>query len=120
MDTKVLKCKLKDLADELLEKKEENTILKEVNEKKKNGFVTNNVSLENELPNSTSKNDKELKDTVKKLEHNLERVTEKELLDKKERIRLFKKMEIISESRKSNLENLKQNMMKLKKNKNAT
>ena len=101
VDAEVLKAKLKDLADELLKKKEENKILKEVNEKKQNDFVTNNVSLENELLNSTSKIYEELKEKMKKLEHKLERVAEKELFE--ERIKLFKKMEIISELRKSNL-----------------
>ena len=78
------------------------------------------MSLENELLNSTSKNDEELKDKIKKLEHKLERFAEKELFEKKERIKLFKKMEIVSESRKSNLENFKQSVMKLKENNNAT
>ena len=48
-----------------------------------------------DLNENVSKNDEELKDKIKKLEHKLERVAEKELFE--ERIKLFKKMEIISE-----------------------
>ena len=101
-----------DLEDEILEKGIEVLHLSEENEHFKR-MESKLPSLHNELVHETVK-EADLRNRCKRLEADLKDFKENESLERKERIDLLKHIETIENSKKEQIEDLKENISKLK------
>ena len=104
-----LKIKMKDLEDELQ--------LKDIKISNLEVLVKEKTILEKTLEseiNSAGKDEEDLEAKIKFLEADIMKKKEKEISDKNVRDVLFKRMDILSESRKCNLEKLKEKITNMK------